>query len=300
MFRSLFILTLVASSALILKSCGFQEEDCWEQEKRPLEQYIRENNITVKPTESGLYYIPLEEGVGSSPMYNGLVEFEFTGELLDGTVFGTTYDSVGEEAGFDDRSIVYGPVRIVVGTAIPGLAEGFQLMKAGGKAQLIMPSDLAYGRNSIGAIPSCATLIFTIHLQRIILDAYEDEKNAIADFMYENGYDVDPTESGLYYIEHVAGTGDLISFGDHVTIFYTGYFLDGRVFDSNYGEETGYGFRVTSDHVIDGWNEGIQLMKKGSKGTLIVPFDLAYGAEGSSMISPYMTLVFDMEVTDVN
>ena len=299
MHRSVYLLSFIALSVLLLKSCGFKEEDCWEQEKRPLEQYLRTKNITVQPTSSGLYYIPVEEGPGLEPLYNALVEFEYTGKLIDGTIFGTTYDSVGSEAGFDDPGIVYGPVRMVVGTTIPGLAEGFQLMKEGGKAMFIIPSDLAYGRNSIGAIPSCATLIFTIDLQRIIPDAYEDEKNKIADFLVANDYHVTPTESGLYYIEHVAGTGDLISYGDHVFLYYKGYFLDGRVFDSNYGEDP-FGFRVTNENIIEGWNEGVQLMKKGSKGTLIVPFDLAYGATGSSNISPYMTLVFDMEIADVD
>jgi len=298
MYRPIYILFLIALSVLILKACS-KEEDCWEQEKRPFDQYLREKNITVEPTASGLYFIPIEEGVGVSPSYTEIVEFEYTGELINGSIFGTTYDTVASEAGFEDPSIVYGPVRLVVGTSLPGLAEGFQMMKAGGKAQLIMPSELAYGRNSIGAIPSCATLIFTIHLQRIIFDPYEDEKNMIQDFMAANNYEVDPTESGLYYIEHEAGTGDLIAFGDHVKIYYTGFFLDGRKFDSNYGD-TPFGFRVTSDHIIEGWNEGVQLMKKGSKGTLIVPFDLAYGPEGSSSISPFMTLVFDMEVADVN
>ena len=298
MSRSIYILSLLAVSILILKACA-KEEDCWESEQRPFEQYLRENNITIQPTSSGLYYLPIEEGVGTEPLYDEIVEFEYTGELINGTVFGTTYDSVATEAGFDNSSIVYGPVRLVVGTALSGLAEGFQLMKAGGKAQFIMPSDLAYGRNSIGSVPSCASLVFTVHLQRIISDPYEDEKNMIQDFMAANGYEVDPTESGLYYIEHVAGTGDLISFGDHVQVFYKGYFLDGRVFDSNYGESP-YGFRVPNEGLMDGWNDGIQLMRKGSKGTLIIPFDEAYGAEGSSNISPFMTLVFDMEVTAVN
>jgi FKBP-type peptidyl-prolyl cis-trans isomerase FkpA len=162
-----------------------------------------------------------------------------------------------------------------------------------------MPSSLGYGKNSIGAIPSCASLIFTLHLQRIIPNPYEDEKNAIQNFLAANDYDVDPTESGLYYIEHEAGTGDLIVFGDYVRFYYKGYFLDGRVFDSNYGE-TPFGFRVTSENIIAGWNEGVQLMKKGSKGTLIIPFDLAYGSESSNNISPFMTLVFDMEITDVD
>ena len=260
MFRPIYILSLLAVSILLLQTCN-KEEDCWESEQRVFEQYLREQNITTEPTSSGLYYIPIEEGVGFEPLYTELVEFEYTGELLNGTIFGTTYDSVGAEAGFDNTDLVYGPVRLVVGTSIPGLAEGFQLMKAGGKAKLIMPSDLAYGRNSIGTVPTCASLVFTIDLIRIIPDPYEDEKNMIQDFMAANDYEVDPTESGLYYIEHEAGTGDLISFGDYVKIFYTGYFLDGRLFDSNYGDSP-FAFRVTSDHIIEGWNEGVQLMKK--------------------------------------
>ncbi|MCF0206127.1 MAG: FKBP-type peptidyl-prolyl cis-trans isomerase, partial [Bacteroidales bacterium] len=53
------------------------------------------------------------------------------------------------------------------------------------------------------------------------------------------------------------------------------------------------------DRVIDGWEEGILLMKKGSVAQLIIPSNLAYGSEGKGDILPYSTLIFEIEIIDV-
>jgi len=286
---------------LIINGCiPDNSDELKERERTLLAQYLRENNITVEPTASGLYYLPIKEGVGEPPLVTDLVEFEYTGELIDGTIFGTTDDSLANAMDIYSENIIYGPTRIFVGDAIAGLAEGFQLMKPGGEAKLIIPSDLAYGGNSFGVISRYSTLIITVELQMIIKDPVQYEEDLIRNFLLANGWEeTRAKESGLYYIEHVAGTGDFIEDGDQVKVYYKGYFLDGRVFDSNQGDETPYLFRVPGEFDFTGWNEGIIYMKKGSVGTLILPPDLAYGQYGSNTIPPYMTLVFDMEIVDV-
>ena len=273
-------------------------EELKENERRLLEQYLLDNGITQEPTASGLYFILLEDTVGIEPDVTDIVEFEYTGWLVDDKVFGTTYRSVAEEEDIYSSNIVYGPIRLILQDALKGLTEGFQLMEEGEKAMMILPSDLAYGGSTIGIISSYSTLIFTIHLQKVISDPYLHEQTLIKNFMDENGFTGQPTASGLYYFPSVEGEGDLIPSGSRVQVKYKGYFLDGRVFDSNIDSETPLSITIPGELIIEGWNQGIQMMKKGSKGTLIVPYDLAYGAMGSNNISPYMTLVFDMEIVN--
>jgi FKBP-type peptidyl-prolyl cis-trans isomerase len=261
---------------------------------------LLDNGITQAPTASGLYFILLKDTVGLSPDITDVVEFEYTGRLVDNKVFGTTYKDVAEEEDIYSESIVYGPVRLILQYALLGLSEGFQLMEEGEEAMMILPSDLAYGGNSIGLISRYSTLIFTIHLQKVISDPLTYEQNMIKDYMDENGLSGQPTESGLYYFPSVEGEGEIIPSGSRVQIYYEGSFLDGRVFDSNLDDVSPLSVTIPGDLIIEGWNEGLQLMKKGSKGILIVPYDLAYGANGSDIISPYMTLVFYMEVVDFN
>jgi peptidylprolyl isomerase len=286
---------------------GCKEDNSQElkdQENKLLQQYLATNNITTDPTASGLYYIPITEGTGISPVEGTWVEIDYTGELVDGTVFSTSMAQTAEMYGITDEEMIYGPSRLMVGSiGVEGLNEGLQLMKVGGRAKFILPSDLGFGGYATGTVPSYSTLIYTIDL----LDAFDDpdqhEQELIWAYLREGAYEnVDSTDSGIYYIQQQKGTGELLQDNDNVSVWYTGKFLDGRVFDSNIGGDE-FTFMVAGANVIEGWRQGIKLMRDGEKGTLIIPWDLAYGADGRYdqygrvVIPPYMTLVFEMETT---
>ncbi len=291
-------------ATLLLTGCKKDnDEELKALEMRLLEQYLVDNNITQDPTVSGLYYVPITEGTGISPDEGTFVEIQYVGELIDGTVFTTSYEGTAQTNSIHDEEFLYGPTRLQVGyISLPGLNEGIQLMKVGGKAKIILPSSLAMGGYATGSVPAYSTVIYTIEL----LDAYDDpeiyEQEKIWAYLKAGAFEnVDSTESGLYYIEESSGTGEFFEDGDEVKVFYTGKFLDGREFDSNVGDEV-LSFTLPSAYMIDGWNEGIKLMRNGEKGTLIIPYTLAYGEEGRYdqhgrvVIPPYETLVFEMEV----
>jgi FKBP-type peptidyl-prolyl cis-trans isomerase len=301
MMKKIFYGFVLLAGILLFSGCIRNEsEELKEEEQRDLKKYLENNNITQEPTASGLYFIPVTDtAIGIYPTIDDVVEFEYTGRLIDGQVFGTTDSAIAKDQDIYYESIVYGPIRLVLSKAILGLAEGFQLMQEGELAKMILPSDIAYDGSSIGLIPRYATLIFDIQLNHIITDPEVYEQNLIEEFLDSNNYDVAPTESGLYYIEKDPGDSVLIKSGNVVDVYYTGYFLDGRVFDSNIDDDYPLSLSIPNDDLIQGWNEGLKLMSKGSKGILIVPYDLAFGENGTSSIGPYMTLVFDMEIDDV-
>ena len=295
------ILSLV--SALLLTACKKDDsQELMDQEMRLLEQYLAQNNITVDPTESGLYYIPITEGTGMSPTIDTWVEIYYIGELLDGTVFTTSNKETAELNNIYDEGFLYGPSRIQLGNlSMEGLNEGIQYMKTGGKAKFIIPSSLALGGLSSVVIPAYSTLIYTIELLEAFDDPGQHEQEKTWAYLKAGSFEnVDSTESGLYYIQDTAGIGELFIDGDDVIVTYTGKFLDGRVFDSNVGEDE-YSFTVPGNYIIEGWMEGIKLMRDEEKGTLIIPYDLGYGPDGRydnfgrTVIPPYMTLVYYME-----
>jgi FKBP-type peptidyl-prolyl cis-trans isomerase FkpA len=275
-------------------------EELKEKEQHALKKYIADHNINQTPTASGLYFIQATDTTGLSPTIDDVIEFEYTGKLVDGRVFGTTDSALAKEKDIYYKDVVYGPVRLILAYSIAGLQEGFQLMQEGEKATMILPSDIAYGANSIGIIEPYNTLIFDIHLQHVITDPEAYEQTQIRNFLDSNNYDVEPTESGLYYIEQEPGDSVLIKYGDLVDLYYRGYYLDGREFDSNLDDDSPIRIAVPNDMLIAGWNEGLRLMSNGSEGILIVPYDLAYGAAGTSLIGPYMTLVFDIKIENVH
>lgn len=106
------------------------------------------------------------------------------------------------------------------------------------------------------------------------------------------------TESGLQYEIVTAGTGNIPTANDTVTVHYKGTTINGTVFDdsSKRGEPAVFG--VTQ--VIPGWSEVLQLMKEGGKCKVVIPSSLAYGERGvPPMIEPNSVLVFDVELLSI-
>ncbi|MGZ3885265.1 MAG: peptidylprolyl isomerase [Bacteroidia bacterium] len=103
------------------------------------------------------------------------------------------------------------------------------------------------------------------------------------------------TASGLKYIIEKEGTGESPKGTESVTVFYTGMFTDGRVFDGNMGKQP---VTFGLNQVIPGWTEGLQLMKPGGRAKFYIPYKLAYGENGhpSGVIPPKSDLIFIVEL----
>ncbi len=108
---------------------------------------------------------------------------------------------------------------------------------------------------------------------------------------------VQETSSGLQYEVITMGTGEKPGPQDVVKVHYTGMLLDSTKFDSSLdrGEPAQFGV----NQVIQGWQEGIQLMPKGSKFKFYIPYELGYGESGTGPIPPYSTLIFEVELLDI-
>lgn len=120
-------------------------------------QYLEENGKRpeVKTLPSGLQYEVITEGDGPTPKAEDRVEVHYTGKLIDGTVFDSSVD----------RGV---PATFGVTQVIPGWVEALQLMKAGSKWRLFIPSQLAYGPQGAGPIGPNSTLIFDVELLRVL------------------------------------------------------------------------------------------------------------------------------------
>jgi len=102
----------------------------------------------------GIQYKIIKEGTGASPVVTDTVTVHYKGTLLDGTVFDSSIDR-GE------------PVTFPLNQVIKGWTEGMQKCKLGGKIQLFIPSELAYGDKATGPIPANSALIFEVELLKI-------------------------------------------------------------------------------------------------------------------------------------
>jgi len=204
------------------------------------------------------------------PTKDDLVEVEYTGWTTDGKMF--------------DSSVPRGkPSVFPVNRVIPGFSEGLQLMAPGEKRRLWIPEALAYkgqeGRPK-------GMLVFDVELKSMPNRAPSDVKAPPSD--------AKKTASGLAYKVLAPGTGGRRPKPtDQVTVHYTGWTTDGKMFDSSVVRGQPTSFAVNG--VIAGWTEGLQLMVEGEKVRLWIPEKLAYKGESA----PYGMLVFDVELIKI-
>ena len=222
-------------------------------------------------TNSGLTTKVLSRGTGSEhPAADDQVTVHYTGWTTDGKMF--------------DSSVLRGkPATFPVDRVIAGWGEAVQLMVAGEKRRAWIPEKLAYqGREGRPK----GMLVFDIELISIA----PSPTKAPADVKAAPD-DATKTKSGLAYKSIKEGTGTRHPLAaSTVTVHYTGWTTDGKMFDSSVqrGQPATFGL----NQVIAGWTEGVQLMVEGQKMRFWIPEDIAYKGQQP----PYGMLVFDIEL----
>ncbi len=243
---------------------------------------IPDSGYTTTPT--GLQFFDIAVGDGAPPNELDLVTMEYTGWLEDGTMFDSSYK---RRQGFT--------FTLGKGQVIKGWDEGVATMKVGGKRQLRIPADIAYGARAKGRIPPNSTLIFDVELLKAQGPRKAPDKPQVvgeADFV--------TTATGLKVHDFVVGTGASPNKGRPVQVEYTGWLTDGTRFDSSYDRKSPISFPIGTGGVIKGWDEGVMDMKVGGKRQLVIPHDLAYGVDGRPpVIPPKSTLIFEVELVGV-
>jgi len=167
--------------------------------------------------------------------------------------------------------------------------------------------DLGFGISpacrSLGAGRELEFFVFKQHLNYLnINQTITMKKLLITTFLFTLNFsfaqsDTMSTSSGLKYLIIEDIEGAKVETGKAVEVHYTGYLLDGKVFDSSRDRNEPIEFVLGQGQVIKGWDEGIALMNIGDKYRLIIPPELAYGKKGAgNIIPPDATLVFDVEL----
>lgn len=247
--------------------------------RKPVKPYNVEGLDTVS-MESGVKYIRVKKGKGKSVQDGNRAKVFYSGYFVDGRKFDSSFDHPGAEA-FD---FIIGRHQV-----IEGWEKGVVGMRKGEKRRLIIPYALAYGeqgRNPV--IPPKSDLVFDVELvdfEVVIPPPVFDVK----------GKDTITTASGLQYIKVKETNGRQVVAGDTVTINYSGYFRDGKLFDSSVERGDSIMLIVGKRMVIPGWDEGLQYLKEGEKVRFIIPYKLAYGEQGRMpVIPPKSDLIFDV------
>ena len=147
------IISTTTDAALKAEELKLEKENAMKEDE-VIAKYIAEKQMTPSKSSSGLMYIISEPGAGEQAQAGKTVKVHYTGRLLDGTKFDSSLDR--------NEPIEF---KLGQGMVIKGWDEGIALLKVGGKALLIIPSDLAYGsRGAGGVIPPFSPLTFEVEL----------------------------------------------------------------------------------------------------------------------------------------
>lgn len=277
----------LAPTAEIVPNSGSEEQVAVD-----INDLIASDNASMEPivwddaktTESGLQYIEITAGEGASPQDGDLVSMHYVATLPDGTMLA-------------DSRTTGQPAAAILGREqlLPGWEEGVMLMKEGGKMQLLLPPELAFGSEGYGMIPANSQIILEVELISV-----EPTPTPMA----VDESDLTTTDSGLQYYDIAIGEGIEAVEGSTVTTEYVIWVKgEDNAEDLFISSSVAGGPAVFTlgpvDRVFPGWDEGATGMRVGGKRLLIIPGDLGLGETGGGDIPPNATLIMEIEMLDI-
>ena len=169
--------------------------------------------------------------------------------------------------------------------------------------------SITFNRGFIDAVLNDTTVMQVVDAKKYYEKTMTDEKHRQEDAYKKENVDwlaenakkegVVTLPSGLQYKVLTAGTGEVATKDDNVTVRYEGKTIDGNIFDSSYKRNPDTStFRP--DQVIKGWTEALTSMPGGSTWMLYIPQELAYGSRAAGQIKPYSTLIFKVELVKID
>ncbi|MCI5057193.1 MAG: FKBP-type peptidyl-prolyl cis-trans isomerase [Flavobacteriales bacterium] len=232
-------------------------------------------------TSSGIKYAILKPGKGLRPVSGQIVQIRYEASFEDGSVFESTQGK--------DFPLVF---KLGNNLVMPGLEEGVQLMKKGAKFRFKIPLSMTNHAQKLShRVGEEGALIYEVELLKI---ADSPKPFDVSDL------DTLKMENGLKYIKVLSNRGRKAESFKMVTVHYTGFFEDGKIFDSSHEHGYPITFVLGKGEVIRGWEEMLLWMREGEKVRVIIPPNLAYGKKGFGSVPPNATLFYDIELIKVD
>jgi len=296
-FTKLSLLTILLATVLF-SACKKEYETIQSIDENAIQSYIKANNLSMTKASTGYYYNIITPGSGAEIKNPDSVFYSYTFKLLNGTQLtkSSTVVIPSTFLGYTDRftiggsSYVFTPIR-----------EVLTMLKRGGTARLILPSNMAFGRNgleSVGVGPNENILVeLGVYSQSKI---HQIDELQMDNFLSANSLTAVKDLSRVRYIVTQQGTGAPIFATSTLSVNYTGRLLTGTIFQAS-SEPTS----IELASAIKGWLV-LQNFKVGTKVRLFIPSDLAYGqvgifdqTYGVYTVPPNAVLDFDVEIVSV-
>lgn len=313
------------SLAFVAQGCSDEEDpekavkDLLEKQDVQISRHLDENGITAKKDNFGAYVVTLTENAGGTVIEEGnVVEVTYKLTQLDGTLIG---DNLGDSmrVAFDLNSR-YAPLYLYASLAH---------LKKGEKKRFYLPFDLAYRNfNLSDKVPFQSIVVMELEAGTVYktIDELKAGDIAMAErVIAEKGEQADTlSPSGVRKVLMKEGEGEAPDDNDEVSVYYTGSYLDGEVFETNTGASgKKYTFTVGTKTTIPGFEAAVRSLKPGEKAKFYIPSGEAYGkgiifaapeeireelakdpefsriSPNAVKMPPHSPLIFEIELTDI-
>jgi FKBP-type peptidyl-prolyl cis-trans isomerase len=264
------------------------------------------NNQGLKKTKSGLSYKIISDQKNPVVKKGQFIKITFTQKLRDSVLFSSNTGLPAYIPIDSPAPANYSPVEI------------FHLLRKGDSAVVVQRGD-SLEKKAGQALPPYIKkrdkIILTMKVvdvfdnnelmekdrEKVMQAMHERETKDVADYLAKNNIQAQKTEKGTFVKVDVPGDGPAVDSGKEVSVIYTGkLFPSGKVFESNdTHEKNPIKFVIGKKQIIQGWDDGLRLFKKGGRGTLYIPAFLAYDAQPGPGRTPNENLIFDVQIVDV-
>ena len=283
--RSLF---LAVSSVAILAACN--------------------SSSGYKKTPSGIMYKIFSTSSGPLAKRGEILKFHFSQKIND-SIVQSSFKSVPIYVKVDSVGNRYSPLEVFPflkkgdSVLIVELADTLLKNAQPGQPLPFKKGDkLTFTLKIMDVLPS-DELAQADQIKEISLET-ERENSSIASYLSDKKVTAQKTPKGVYVDVKTPGDGAAVDSGKYVSIAYTGKLFptdkvkEEKEFESNVGKQP-FQFTINTGAVIQGWDDGLKLLKKGGKATFYIPATLAYGQQVGPGGKPFENLIFDVEVLDV-
>jgi FKBP-type peptidyl-prolyl cis-trans isomerase FkpA len=289
-------LPIIGFLFLLCACFGDSEIPSLQEQITEIDTYLESNNISAFKDVSGVRFTIDSLGSGFTPRIDSKVTFNYTGKLLNGTVFQTSTLSDA-----------------LVSQLIAGFQIALPLIPNGSKATFYIPSMYGYGSQGQTGIPANSNLIFQIKLKGITVTTAERAQldtdiAKIDEFLATQNPPIIAQQdtSGLRILITQQGSGIQPTWFNKIKISYSGKLITNGTAGATFFTGTNEPNSTNDSRVVSyirGFQAGLQLLSEGGKATFYIPSGLGFGTEtvtaGSTTIPSNSNLIYEVELIKV-
>lgn len=264
-------------------------------------------NTGLKKTKSGLLYKIISDGKGEVVKKGQFLKINYVQKVRDSVLYSSAV-AMPAYVRVDSVGAMYSPVEVFPmvrkgdSAVVIQLADSIQRKSGQPLPPFIKKKDkLILSFRVLEVFPTQDLVMKDRETEMEKLNAKETKE--VADYVASNKINAQKTAKGTFVEVKSVGDGPAVDSGKQVSVRYTGkLFPSGKVFESNMNPPGNEPIKFVvgkKGGMIEGWDDGLRLFKKGGKGTLYIPAYLAYNERPGPDNKPFENLIFDIEIIDV-